>query len=175
MAESITVENLSKSYELGALQTGDQLRDQLVHLLRSPFRRRRPKEILWALRDVTSHVDEGEVVGIIGRNGAGKSTLLKILSRSPIRPPARSRRAGASPRCSRSAPASTEELTGRENVYLNASILGMKKTRGRPASSTRSWLSPASSASSIHRSSATRAACACASDLRSRRTSSPTC
>ena len=65
MTESITVEELSKRYELGALQQETQLRDQLVRLLRAPFRKRAPKEILWALRGVSFKVDEGEVVGIV--------------------------------------------------------------------------------------------------------------
>src|SRR4029077_20276544 len=57
MTKSISIEGLSKRYELGALQQETQLRDQLVRLLRSPFRKRAPKEILWALRDVSFQVD----------------------------------------------------------------------------------------------------------------------
>ena len=60
MTESITVQNLSKRYELGALQQETQLRDHLVYLLRAPFRRRAPKEILWALRDVCLRLEAGE-------------------------------------------------------------------------------------------------------------------
>ena len=85
-------------------------------------------EELWALKDVSFTVEEGEVVGFIGRNGAGKSTLLKILTR--ITPPDRGharRSAAASEASSRSAPASIPELTGRENTYLNGAILGMKR------------------------------------------------
>src|ERR1700694_29219 len=72
MTESITVEELSKRYELGALQHETQLRDQLVHFLRAPFRRRAPKEILWALRDVSFKVGEGEGVGILGRDDGAR-------------------------------------------------------------------------------------------------------
>jgi lipopolysaccharide transport system ATP-binding protein len=105
------------------------LRDTLTRAMRSPFSvlRRAPHETFWALRDVSLGVGEGEVLGLIGRNGAGKTTLLKILSRitrpttgwAEIRGRVRSLLevgTGFHP-----------ELTGRENMYLSASILGMSK------------------------------------------------
>ena len=103
------------------------MRDQLVRLLRNPFHRRRPKDILWALRDVNFSVEEGEVVGIIGRNGAGKSTLLKILSKITYPTSGRVRTRGRVASLLEVGTGFHEELTGRENVYLNGSILGMKK------------------------------------------------
>jgi len=130
MTPSIIVEDLSKRFEIGAqwkLYQDTQLREQLVRLLRAPFRRRSPKEILWALREVSFSVNEGEVVGIIGRNGAGKSTLLKILSKITYPTSGRVRARGRVAALLEVGTGFHEELTGRENVFLNGSILGMKR------------------------------------------------
>ena len=127
MTSSIIVDDLSKRYEIGALHHETQLRDQLVRFLRAPFRRRTPKEIIWALRNVSFSVEEGEVVGIIGSNGAGKSTLLKILSKITYPTSGRVRARGRVASLLEVGTGFHEELTGRENIFLNGSILGMKK------------------------------------------------
>ena len=145
---AIRLENVSKVYRLGAKEeTEDSLMRSLARLLKSPLRNYRKyrslynftdldfdnpdakadQNVLWALRNISVDVHQGEVVGIIGRNGAGKSTLLKILSK--ITPPARGR-VEIHGRTSSLLEVGTgfhPELTGRENVYLNATILGMRK------------------------------------------------
>ncbi len=126
---AIRVENLGKRYRIGHLQ---KKHDTLRDLIASMFRRgnqRSPvaEDTIWALKDVSFEVSQGEVIGVIGRNGAGKSTLLKILSR--ITDPTEGF-AEIHGRCSSLLEVGTgfhPELTGRENIYLNGSILGMKR------------------------------------------------
>jgi len=145
---AIGVKNVSKVYRLGSKDLAeDSLLKSLSRTLKSPIKNYQKyrslydfsdldfdnhdnnsdSNILWALRNVSFDVTRGEIVGIIGRNGAGKSTLLKILSR--ITPPARGR-VEIHGRTSSLLEVGTgfhNELTGRENVYLNATILGMRK------------------------------------------------
>jgi lipopolysaccharide transport system ATP-binding protein len=132
----IQVEHLSKRYRIGArAKQVDSIRDTVANSLRSPFRylaeMLRPpteEETLWALRDISFNVVPGEVIGLIGRNGAGKSTLLKILSR--ITQPAQGRAVlhGRMGSLLEVGTGFHPDLTGRENIYLNGTILGMRKT-----------------------------------------------
>jgi lipopolysaccharide transport system ATP-binding protein len=123
---SIEIESLSKRYTLGAQVRGRQMREQLIQWLSNPFARKKGQEI-WALRDVTFAVPQGQVVGIIGRNGAGKSTLLKILSRITYPTSGSMRVRGRVGSLLEVGTGFHEELTGRENIYLNGSILGMRR------------------------------------------------
>ena len=140
---AIRVENLSKQYRIGHQQNGPfsykSLRDTLAEAFISPFRRAgkllrgeaygaaEMSETIWALKDVSFEVKRGEVVGIIGRNGAGKSTLLKILSR--ITEPTEGQVAiyGRVSSLLEVGTGFHPELTGRENIYLNGAILGMRR------------------------------------------------
>ena len=135
MSETIIkVENISKSYILRHQQAEryTALRDVIAHKVKSIFTSPLPsafqtREEFWALRDVSFDVCQGDRVGIIGRNGAGKSTLLKILSR--IVEPTRGR-ISMNGRVASLLEVGTgfhPELTGRENIFLNGSILGMSK------------------------------------------------
>ncbi len=129
---AIQVQDLSKQYEITVgKRPHDTLRDQVSDGIRSLFHRnghgRTRRETIWALENVSFEVKQGEVVGVIGRNGAGKSTLLKILSR--ITEPS-SGFADIRGRVGSLLEVGTgfhPELTGRENIYLNGAILGMKK------------------------------------------------
>jgi len=126
---AIDVVGLSKQYRIGQMHSAiDTLRDHLVHGLRTLRTGRTPRERIWALDDVSFQVREGEVLGIIGRNGAGKTTLLRILSR--ITEPTRGH-ADVTGRVGSLLEVGTgfhPELTGRENVFLNGAILGMRRT-----------------------------------------------
>ena len=120
----IKVENLSKLYYLGGAKH-NSLRDAVMSFVKNP--RRDKKNELWALKDVSFEVKDGETLGIIGRNGAGKSTLLKILSRitKPTRGTAEIRgRVGS---LLEVGTGFHNELSGRENIYLNGAILGMNR------------------------------------------------
>jgi lipopolysaccharide transport system ATP-binding protein len=133
---AIRAEKLGKRYRIGQLQRYLALRDVLTQAVKSPlrlFRRSSPKHSsngnghIWALKDASFEVREGEVVGIIGRNGAGKSTLLKILARVTKPTEGFAKIHGRMGSLLEVGTGFHTELTGRENVYLSGGILGMKK------------------------------------------------
>jgi lipopolysaccharide transport system ATP-binding protein len=125
----IRTEGLGKRYHRGSLQQSPLLRDHLSRIVKSPLSVfRRPKdEIFWALKDVSLEVREGEILGIIGRNGAGKTSLLKILSRITRPTTGWAEIHGRVGSLLEVGTGFHPELTGRENIFLNGAILGMKK------------------------------------------------
>jgi lipopolysaccharide transport system ATP-binding protein len=130
MVVAIEVEGLSKKYRLGEYQAAyGTLRETVVHAGRRLTGREhhRASTELWALQDVSFDVPEGEVLGVVGRNGAGKSTLLKILSRIVSPTAGRAEIRGRVGSLLEVGTGFSAELTGRENIYLNGAILGMKR------------------------------------------------
>lgn len=135
---AIRAENLSKLYRIGNRESYKALRDVLSDAISTPFRWFRNSQsairnlqsannYFWALKDVSFEVKKGEVIGIIGRNGAGKSTLLKILSRITEPTEGYAKIYGRMGSLLEVGTGFHPELTGRENIYLNGAIIGMKK------------------------------------------------
>lgn len=137
---AIRVQNLSKRYRIGLKEKRhDTLLGALLDLAGRPLRNLRrlrslthfnqveAEDILWALKDISFEVQQGEVVGIIGRNGAGKSTLLKVLSHITYPTSGRVEIHGRVSSLLEVGTGFHPDLTGRENVYLNGTILGMRK------------------------------------------------
>jgi lipopolysaccharide transport system ATP-binding protein len=127
---AIKVENLGKLYRIGAWQERSQtLRESLINTVVKPFRRIRGygRDFIWALKDISFDVKRGGVVGIIGNNGAGKSTLLKILAHITEPTEGQVTMRGRVGSLLEVGTGFHPELTGRENIYLNGAILGMRK------------------------------------------------
>jgi lipopolysaccharide transport system ATP-binding protein len=135
MPAAVTVENLSKCYRVQQTDTaGDYvtLRESLMNLATWPLRKLRGQttarvDSFWALKDINFEIQPGEAIGIIGRNGAGKSTLLKILSRITKPTTGHARLRGRVGSLLEVGTGFHPELTGRENIFLNGSLLGMKR------------------------------------------------
>src|SRR5688572_5117829 len=140
MTTAISVKSIGKQYKIGAAETKfryNMLRDVIVDTVTAPIRiakamigksdRRLNQNYVWALKDVSFDLEEGKVLGIVGRNGAGKSTLLKVLSRVTEPTAGTVTVRGRVGSLLEVGTGFHPELTGRENIFLNGAILGMKR------------------------------------------------
>ncbi|QJD97365.1 ATP-binding cassette domain-containing protein [Mucilaginibacter robiniae] len=138
---AIKAENLSKAYQLGEFSTGTLSRDiqRRIALMRGkedPYLKigetndrtsKGASDIVWSLKDINFEINQGDAVGVIGRNGAGKSTLLKVLSRVTTPSTGSIKIKGRVASLLEVGTGFHPELTGRENIFLNGAILGMRK------------------------------------------------
>jgi len=141
MSVVIKVENLSKAYQLGDIGTGTISRDlerfwAKMRGKEDPFLKigevndravKGESDVVWSLKNINFEIQQGDAVGIIGRNGAGKSTLLKILSRVTAPTTGSAKLKGRIASLLEVGTGFHPELSGRENIYLNGAILGMRK------------------------------------------------
>ena len=139
---AIKVEHLSKAYQIGQIGTGTISRDlerfwlTKIRGKEDPFLKigeandrsvKGNSDIVWSLRDINFEINQGDAVGIIGKNGAGKSTLLKLLSRVTSPPTGEIKVKVRIVSLLEVGTGFHPELTGKENIYLNGAILGMRK------------------------------------------------
>jgi lipopolysaccharide transport system ATP-binding protein len=133
---AIETNDLGKSYQLGLHQTGN-LRESLTNMAKNPFglvrKRKAETELFWALKGLSLDIPDGDVVGLIGHNGAGKSTFLKVISRITEPSSGFAKITGRIGSLLEVGTGFHPELTGRENIFLNGAILGMRRNeiRGR--------------------------------------------
>lgn len=124
---AIKVESISKKYQIGRHKNYPTLRDKLIEIPKMFFKGPAKYNEFWALENISFEVMQGEVIGIVGKNGAGKSTLLKILARITEPTSGQITMRGRVASMLEVGTGFNPELTGRENIYLNGAIIGMKR------------------------------------------------